>query len=188
MPVERFDNLNDKEKEFFADYNKFKEAVLVQGASTSPMLSNIACLKLDNRLNKLSIKSGVNYSRYADDITFSGKADSLPSLNLLKKIIENEKFVINWGKVGIYKKGQKQQVTGLLVNGSVRIPNKFKHDIFRHLFFCKKFGPANHFNKIAPDKSYRKEWLMGKILFVNSIEPNVAKLMFQQFKMIDWEI
>jgi RNA-directed DNA polymerase len=188
MPQYRFEYLDDITKEHFGDYYNLNEAVLVQGASTSPSLSNIACISLDNRLNKLANKLGISYSRYADDITFSGENENLPSNNLIKIIIENENFKINWNKVGRYKKGQKQLVTGLLINENIRVPKKYKKEILRHLFFCEKYGASSHFNRIAPDKSFRKEWLMGKILYLNSIEPEIAKYMFERFKKINWEI
>lgn len=188
MPNEKFDSLDVDVKQHFEDYYHFPEAVLVQGAPTSPALSNIACICLDNRLLKLANKIGVSYSRYADDITFSGSFNSLPSLNLLKKIIEDENFIINWDKKGIYKRGQRQLVTGLLIDNNVRIPKKYKKDIFRHLFFCEKYGAIAHFNRVSPGKSYYREWLIGKILYVNSIEPEVAKKMFEKAKKINWEI
>ena len=161
---------------------------MVQGASTSPGLSNLVCNRLDKRLSSLANKHGVNYTRYADDITFSGTGCKLPSVNLLKKIIKDEDFEINWSKYGYYKKGQRQIVTGLLINERVRIPKKYKKEIYRHLFFCKKYGAASHFNRISPDKGYRREWLLGKILFVNSVEPEEAKRMFEKVKQINWEI
>ena len=116
------------------------EAFLIQGAPTSPGISNVICKKLDNRLSKLANKHGANYSRYADDITFSGDENNLPNLGIIKKIIATEGFNINWKKVGKYKTGQKQMVTGLLIDNKVRIPNKFKKDIYRHLHFCKNMG------------------------------------------------
>jgi RNA-directed DNA polymerase len=188
LPEEKFDLLDDSFQEHFQYLLKFDEAFLVQGASTSPALSNLICQKLDNRFSKLANKCNVNYSRYADDITFSGESQSLPSLKIIEKIIVDERLKINRDKVGFYKKGQRQLVTGLLVDKNVRIPKKFKKEIFRHLHFCLKFGALSHFNKVAPGKSFRREWLIGKILYVNSIEPMVAKKMFEQVKKINWEI
>ena len=184
----RFRNLSDEEKPFFEDFHKAKEALLIQGAPTSPGISNIICRKLDVRLSKLSNKLGVSYSRYADDITFSGTDEKLPNVNILKKIIEDEGFKINWDKVGRYKTGQRQIVTGLLVDKKVRVPKKFKKDIYRHLYFCKKYGAFSHFQRISPNKGYRKEWIIGKILFIHAIEPNEAKKMMEIVKQINWEI
>ncbi len=186
IPDEYYDELEDFEQEEFNEYSQLLEHVLPQGASTSPGLSNIICRRLDLRLSKLANKHGVNYSRYADDITFSGEKDNIPKLSLIKKIISEEDFQINWKKVGFYKKGQRQSVTGLLIDNKVRIPKKFKKEIYRHLFFCKKFGANNHFQRINPDKAYSKDWLMGKIYFVKSIEPEESKKMLEIASQIDW--
>jgi hypothetical protein len=188
IPESRYDNLNDTEQEHFKDMLNLKEAVLVQGAPTSPILSNLVCKRLDYRLSNLAIKQNLDYTRYADDMTFSGSRENLPKIGLLKKIIENENFLINWNKVGTYKKGQKQVVTSLLIDNGIRIQKKFKKEIYRHLFFCNKFGAYSHFQKVSPDKGYGKEWLLGKIMFVNSIEPNEAKKMFKLVKTINWEL
>ncbi len=188
LPDEKFERLDEVVKKHFEEYFNLAEPVLVQGASTSPTISNIACLHLDNRFASMSNKLGINYSRYADDITFSGNPENLPSISFCSRIISEENFKVNQSKIGLYKKGHKQIVTGLLINGSIRIPKKFKKEVFRHLYFCKKFGPSKHFELLAPNKSYTKEWLVGKILFVNLVEPEVAKLMFAKVKEIDWEI
>lgn len=187
IPEEKFDDLNEDIKKHFEDYRKLKNCVLPQGACTSPMLSNLICRKLDIRLSKLSNKLGIQYSRYADDITFSGSLNNLPNINLLRKIVNEENFIINENKVKLLKKGNRQMVTGLLVDGKIRVPQKFKKDIFRHLRFCEKFGGYSHFKKISPDKGFRKEWLHGKICFVHSVEPEIAKIMFQKLKDINWE-
>ena len=184
----QFENLPDISKPFFEDLHKSNECILIQGAPTSPGISNIICRKLDNRLLKLANKCCIKYSRYADDMTFSGEAESLPNISIIKKIIESENFIINWDKVGKYKVGQRQMVTGLLIDNKIRVPKKFKHDIYRHLYFCNKYGAVSHFQRINPGKGYRKEWLLGKILFVHSIEPNESKKMMQLVEQINWEI
>jgi hypothetical protein len=75
-------------------------AILPQGAPTSPAIANIICRKLDLRFAQLGKKIGYKYSRYADDLTFSGKFNNLPSMNVIKKIIKEEGFFINEKKVG----------------------------------------------------------------------------------------
>lgn len=188
IPKSRYDNLNETEQEHFKDMLNLKEAVLVQGAPTSPILSNLICKRLDYRLSNLAIKLNLDYTRYADDITVSGSCLNLPKIGLLNKIIKDEDFNINWDKVGTYKKGQKQVVTSLLIDKNIRIQKKFKKEIYRHLFFCNKYGAYSHFQRISPDKGYGKEWLLGKIMFVNSIEPDEAKKMFKLVKTINWEL
>jgi RNA-directed DNA polymerase len=185
---EKYDAMPPEKQKYFKEIYQLKESVLVQGAPTSPNLSNLVCRRLDLRLSKLANKLGINYSRYADDITFSGNESNLPSIGIFKKIIEDEGFIINWDKVGRYKKGQRQIVTGLLIDGKVRVPKKFKKEIYRHLHFCYKYGAYSHFQRICPNKGYGKEWLLGKIYFIYAIEPDEAKKMLEIANNINWEI
>lgn len=160
------------------------EPVLPQGAPTSPMLSNIIGTKLDKRLNGFAKKNQINYSRYADDITFSGNYENLPKISFIRKIIEDEGFRINESKTRLLNSGNRQIVTGLVVNDGVKLPKKFKKEIFRHLHFLKRFGPEAHLRKVAPDKNIVsfKWWLEGKIQYVKSVEPKTWEKMYNIFK------
>lgn len=180
----------DEKIQFQNTYNN-KVGVLPQGAPTSPSLSNLICLRLDRRLRSLSKANSINYSRYSDDITFSGKRKQLPSLKLIKKIINEEGFYINPSKTKRISRGQRQIVTGLLTNGEVRIPQSYKKNIFRHLYFCIKHTPRQHFQYLTKqtgiEKGFQKQWLLGQIIYVHSIEPKVGARMFGQFKKIEWD-
>jgi RNA-directed DNA polymerase len=107
-------------------------------------------------------------------------------MNVIKKIIKEEGFFINEKKVGYFHKGQKQYVTGLSVNGGVRVPRKLKRKIRQVLFYCEKYGVQNHLNKIGSNKKHFKEWLAGNIAFIQSIEPKVGKEFWGKFNKIDW--
>jgi len=159
---------------------------LPQGAPTSPMLSNFILSKLDMRFRCLSEKSFINYSRYADDLIFSGQKENLPSLKLIKRIIDEEGFFVNNKKTKIMTKGQKQYVTGLTVTNGVHVPKKFKKDIVNALYYCRKYGVQNHLKKIHSEKTGFKDWLLGKIFFVKSIEPTLGNKLLDQFNTIDW--
>jgi RNA-directed DNA polymerase len=164
-----------------------KPKILPQGAPTSPAISNILCRRLDNRLYKLAIKLNCSYSRYADDITFSGKKDNLPSLNLITKIINEEGFYLNKDKIGHYSKGSKQYVTGLNINDGVRVPRKLKREIKQILHYCKINGIKSHIKNTGIEKKHFKEWLEGNIAFIHDIEPEKAKIFWSQFNELDWE-
>ena len=69
--------------------------VLPQGVPTSPSLSNLTLLKLDKRLSKLADKFDFTYSRYADDLTFSGDASIIKYIKTISKIIKEEGFSLN---------------------------------------------------------------------------------------------
>ncbi|MFR6383130.1 MAG: reverse transcriptase family protein [Odoribacter splanchnicus] len=184
---EKLDELDESALPYFQDIQMQFESILIQGSPSSPAISNLICRRLDRRLSKLANSTGANSSRYADDITFSGSEDNIPKVSLIKRIIEGEGFSINWEKVKRHKKGQRQIVTGLLVDNEIRVPKKYKKDIYRHLHFCEKWGSRSHFEKINPGKGYGKQWLLGRIMYVNSIEPTEAKKMMALVKQIDWD-
>ena len=82
--------------------------------------------------------------------------------------------------------GNKQMVTGLLVDGRVRVPGTYKRDIMRHIHFCQKYGGRGHFDRVMHGKAYGREWLEGRIRYVYSVEPEAAKKMWMEFEKIDW--
>lgn len=171
----------------FADLRNRALPFLMQGAPTSPGLANIVCGRLDKRLNGYALKHGISYTRYADDITFSSDDKSLlPSVNFVRKVVNSEGFQLNDKKTALLHEGNRQVVTGLLVDGDVRVPGRYKRDILRHIHFCQKFGGRNHFHRIAPYMAYGKEWLEGRIRYVHSVEPQTAKKMWKEFEKIDW--
>lgn len=94
---------------------------LPQGTPTSPALSNLVFLRTDRRFEGLARKMKFRYSRYADDLVFSSNNPRLPCLlPLFRQIVREEGFTVNEDKVRIMRRGQRQQVTGLVLN---RKPN-----------------------------------------------------------------
>jgi hypothetical protein len=97
---------------------------LPQGAPTSPALTNTLCLRLDRRISGLAARLGYRYTRYADDLTFSlpaghkGKPRLGALVGLVRRIVEAEGFHINPAKTRVHRRGGRQQVTGLVVNGN----------------------------------------------------------------------
>lgn len=99
---------------------------LPQGAPTSPRLSNLVNHKLDARLSALAAARGLAYSRYADDITFSGPEKSKVAkyesrindvIHVVKKIVKEEGYALHTErKLRLYRKHDRQIVTGLVVN------------------------------------------------------------------------
>lgn len=93
---------------------------LPQGAPTSPALANLCTRGLDRRLAAYARSAGWRYSRYADDLVFScdstdprGFRHALPAL---ERIIRDEGFLPNPSKTRIQSQGQRQSITGVVVN------------------------------------------------------------------------
>lgn len=185
----KYRQLEDQEEiqKLFDELYGKEEPFLTQGAPTSPGLANIICARMDKRMIGLANKLGFNYSRYADDMTFSAnRKEDLPKIGMIRKIVESEGFRFKEDKTKLLHEGNRQIVTGLLVDGKVRVPGSYKKGIMRHIYFCQKWGGRDHFNRIAPGKAYGKEWLAGRIRYVHSVEPEVAKKMWTEFEKIDW--
>jgi hypothetical protein len=110
---------------------------LPQGAPTSPALTNTLCLRLDRRISGLATRLGWRYTRYADDLTFSLPADHTgkPGLGTLigqvRRIVEAEGFRINPDKTRVHRRGGRQQVTGLVINGTgtPRVPRQLRRQL-----------------------------------------------------------
>jgi retron-type reverse transcriptase len=98
----------------------------VQGAPTSPGLCNCITRRLDHRLAGLARRLGFAYTRYADDLTFSG--DNPEAVQALKaqaiRIVKQEGFAINPQKTRIARRGSRQQVTGVTVNDKAGLSRK----------------------------------------------------------------
>lgn len=184
---EKYRAMSPSKKLWFGHLNTYYP-VLAQGAPTSPALSNLICRKMDARFEKYAIRNGLQYTRYADDLTFSGDdITKLPKTAFVMKIVEEEGLRLNHKKTGTYGRESRQEVTGVLVDGDKpRVPQKFKRQIYRHLHFCKKFGARQHFEYLMPGVGYARQWLYGKIYYVNSIEPDEGKKMLALADELDW--
>lgn len=162
---------------------------LPQGAPTSPMLSNIVAYMMDIRFEKLAGKLDIKYTRYADDITFSGNKNRINN-NLLvnvTNIINDCGFKINDKKTRFESKGSRQEVTGLVVNNdTVNVPKNYIKKIRQELYYIKKFGIKSHREKVGFKNKYYKDHLLGKILYVKSINNKKGMQLLRAFKSIEW--
>jgi retron-type reverse transcriptase len=110
---------------------------LPQGSPASPAITNTLCLRLDRRLTGLAQTYGWRYTRYADDLTFSlpadadGKPDLGKMIGLIHKITHDEGFQIHSDKTRVLRRGTRQSVTGLVVNGDAepRVPRELRRKL-----------------------------------------------------------
>lgn len=126
------------------DWEKVKRNVLPQGAPTSPVLTNIVCQKLDYLLSAVAKRFGLNYSRYADDITFSSMHNVYQSgskfLKELHRIIIEQNFHIKESKTRLQKDGYRKEVTGLLVNEKVNVKQRYIKQLRMWLYYWERYG------------------------------------------------
>ncbi len=138
-------------------YAALGERMLVQGAPTSPALSNILARRLDARLDGLARKLNLSYTRYADDLTFSGDdLDAiLSAMHLSRRIIEDEGFILNTEKTHLYRRSGRQTVTGLVVNEKVSVPRVLRRRVRAILHNAEQTGlAAQNRNNIPNFRAY----------------------------------
>ena len=123
--------------------NKTDVYVLPQGAPTSPIITNMICDKLDYYLSRLAKRFNMNYTRYADDITFSSmhyvyRKDGKFMLEL-ERIIREQGFTINEAKTRLQKRGSRQEVTGIIVSDKLNVTQKYVRDIRNILYMWDRY-------------------------------------------------
>ena len=108
---------------------------LPTGAPTSPILSNLVCLDLDNRLQHIARAYDCHYTRYADDLTFSfNNKPTLEQIAAIRQLVEKSGFIINEDKVSLTAMSQKPEVTGLvLLPPKADISRTFFKDLKREI-------------------------------------------------------
>lgn len=145
---------------------------LPQGAPTSPALSNIISRHMDKRLLLLCKKMGFKYTRYADDMAFSGEKISPRFVRYVERIIFECGFVLNPDKVKLYNGDGTKLLTGLsLANQQVRIPRKYRRDLEKDLYYIHQYGYQSHVRRRRIKQPNYLESLIGKVDFWLMVEP-----------------
>lgn len=145
---------------------------LPQGAPTSPALSNIVARQLDNRMLGLCKKMKYRYTRYADDLAFSGDNIKHSFVDTCRKIITECNFTLNENKIKLYKPEGARTLTGLsLANHRIRIPRDYRRQLSAELHFVKKYGIGEHMKRNKIKNPHYLETLIGMTEFWLSVEP-----------------
>lgn len=151
----------------------YKDA-LPQGAPTSPAISNIIMRDFDNTVGNWCAQKKIAYTRYCDDMTFSGDFDPKPVIAMVKSELKKLGLFLNTKKTVVVRKGQKQIVTGIVVNEKKSVPAEYKAKLRQEMYYCMKFGIESHMERSGiPVEPYRYALkLLGKVNYVLSVEPN----------------
>jgi RNA-directed DNA polymerase len=148
---------------------------LVQGSSTSPVLANLVCMELDQKLSDIGKNHSCSYSRYADDITFSG--GHTPSKNDIETCLHEYGFELNPDKYKRQSRGKPQYVTGLTVfdGNQPRIAKGIKRKLRQVIHYASKYGWDDHLSKTSHKDSFSNiRWIDGMVAFMYSVEPAYA--------------
>jgi hypothetical protein len=160
---------------------------LPQGAPTSPALSNLCALHLDLRLDALAESVGARYTRYADDLAFSGGEPVRRRVARLgasiAAIAREEGFDVNHRKTRVMHHGDRQALTGVVVNERPNIRREEFDRLKAVLTNCARRGPALENRQGHPD--FRAH-LLGRIAYVKSLNSGRAAKLKSVFDRIHW--
>lgn len=167
--------------------NPYTAPHLPQGAPTSPMLANLCSFKLDLRLAALADDAGASYSRYADDLAFSGGVafarGALRLVDAITAVVVNEGFSINSSKTRLMRSAQRQSLVGLVVN---RHPNIRRQDFDRLkavLHQCMLHGPEQQNRAGVP--AFQAH-LRGRVSHLAHVHPVRGAKLQAMLERIDW--
>jgi len=161
---------------------------LPQGAPTSPALANLCCYRMDCRLAGLAISVGAEYTRYADDLAFSGDEEFERRVDRFSThvaaILHEEGFAANHHKTRIMRRGVRQQLTGLVVNQHINVKRVDFDRLKATLTNCVRLGPESQNREARPNF---REHLEGRIGFVEMVNPDKARRLRKLWEQIVWQ-
>ena len=117
---------------------------LPQGAPTSPAISNLVMKPFDDFMGKWCEERQIAYTRYCDDLAFSGSFDGKEVFRRAEGFLRVMGFEVNRKKTVMARQGMRQSVTGLVVNDRVRTDAAYRRRIRQEMYYCTKFGVREH--------------------------------------------
>jgi RNA-directed DNA polymerase len=171
----------------FDERRMYSQPHLPQGAPTSPALANRIAYRLDCRLRGLAESCGGVYTRYADDLAFSGGLDFARGIERfaaqVAAVVLEEGFAVNFRKTRVMRRGCRQHLAGLVTNAGVNVPREEFETLKAILTNCIRKGPESQNRAAVP---CFKEHLAGRIAFVSSVNPTRGARLRELFFRIPW--
>jgi len=160
---------------------------LPQGAPTSPALANLCAWRMDCRLNGLAQSCGAVYTRYADDLAFSGGQAFEKCVTRFATqaaaIVMEEGFSVHHRKTRVMRQGVRQYLAGLVTNEKVNVVRGDFERLKAILTNCVRHGPESQNREGHP--SFRLH-LAGRVGFVEMVNPGKGMRLRRIFEQIQW--
>ncbi len=155
--------------------------VLPQGAPTSPYIANLVMKHFDEYIGEWCAERNITYSRYCDDMTFSGSRDDLLGSRLVGNVrrkLYAMGFELNREKTVFAACSQRQTVTGLVVNEKADLPRETRRELRQEVYYCLKYGVREHLSRRGSDDAPLRyiNGLMGRLAYQLQQRPEDEKL------------
>jgi RNA-directed DNA polymerase len=168
--------------------DRYTQSHLPQGAPTSPALANLCAWRVDCRLSGLAKSAGALYTRYADDLAFSGDESFERSVERFSThvaaILYEEGFSVHHRKTRIMRQGVRQHLAGLVANDRINVRRSDFDRLKATLTNCVRQGPHSQNRDSHP---HFRLHLEGKVAFVESINPAKGKRLRALLNQILWQ-
>lgn len=160
---------------------------LPQGAPSSPAISNLLLTPFDGRVGDWCAPRNIRYTRYCDDMTFSGVFDPAELTAFVRAQLRQEGYFLNEEKTRFMPAGRRQMVTGLVVNEKPAVPADTLRRLRQALYYCRRYGPADHMARrgIAGTEEQYLEHLLGQVSYALQITPQKPELLRARAWLLD---
>jgi RNA-directed DNA polymerase len=174
--------------QFHAAIRLYAKPHLPQGSPTSPALANLCSYRLDCRLTGLAASVGAKYTRYADDLAFSGDRNFERRIERFSThvaaILMDEGFSVCFRKTRVMRQGVRQHLAGLVANQHMNVIRADFDRLKAVLTNCVRLGPESQ-NRDSRLK-FRLH-LEGRVGFIEMINPLRGRRLRKIFERIQWE-
>lgn len=146
------------------------DGALPTGAPTSPAIGNLVLRRVDRALTKAAARRGVAYTRYADDLTFSGSSEALQLVPFARRLLGELGYELDTRKTNIFRRGRRQVVTGLVVNERPTASRTYRRRLRAAIHTFASTGSATWHGRPVT-----RHQLMGHIGFLAETRPEEAR-------------
>lgn len=148
---------------------------LPQGAPTSPAISNLVMKSFDEYMEKWCKDKEISYTRYCDDMTFSGDFNPGQVIRKVSSLLDAMGFELNEAKTRILYRNTRQAVTGIVVNEKVQVSKDYRRKLRQEVFYCLKYGVKSHMEKSGIGEGTTESQyllsILGKIQYILLVNP-----------------
>jgi RNA-directed DNA polymerase len=160
---------------------------LPQGAPTSPALANLCAWRMDRRLSGLAEAAGAAYTRYADDLAFSGdegfeRCVERFALRVAAILLE-EGFQVHHRKTRVMRQGVRQYLAGIVTNERLNVVRADFDRLKAILTNCVRHGVESQNREGHP--AFRLH-LDGRVGFVEMVNPSKGMRLRRVYDKIVW--
>lgn len=153
------------------------EHALPQGAPTSPALSNLCCRRLDARIGGWALAKGYRYTRYADDMTFSGPSLSVRRVVRFVSMVAREcGYTLNHKKTRVMRRSGAQVVTGVVTNEGANPPRKVRRSFRQQVYYIRQYGVDAHLVRVGEQRRNYLSHLLGIGTYMRQLRPRDQEL------------